>query len=183
MKSVPNLISYLHKFSWNFSQFLAICFELLSFGSVFILEIADAWDPPVSLPLSALGPPVSAPTPRGCHAHAPRCALKALSGPRVSVPTAICVPTALPMPPRLTRHRPDRACPPRQPGRSPRLTRHRPRVRACHAAVADAAIYPSDAPVSAPLVNAITSWILEVISPPPSPSCLSSPPSSRVGSR
>jgi hypothetical protein len=27
MKSLPNLISYLHKFFWNFSQFLAIYFE------------------------------------------------------------------------------------------------------------------------------------------------------------
>jgi hypothetical protein len=32
MKSVPNLISYLHEFYWNFSQFIAICFELLSSG-------------------------------------------------------------------------------------------------------------------------------------------------------
>jgi hypothetical protein len=29
-KSVPNLISYLHEFVWNFSQFLAIFFELFS---------------------------------------------------------------------------------------------------------------------------------------------------------
>jgi hypothetical protein len=35
MKSVPNLISYLHKFFWNFSQFLAIYFE--RFSSVVIL--------------------------------------------------------------------------------------------------------------------------------------------------
>jgi hypothetical protein len=27
MKSVPNLISYLQEFFWNFSQFLAIYFE------------------------------------------------------------------------------------------------------------------------------------------------------------
>jgi hypothetical protein len=71
MKSVPNLISYLHEFSWNFSQFLAVCFELLSLRSVFILEIADVWDPPVSLPLSAPGPPVCAPSPHGCHAPTP----------------------------------------------------------------------------------------------------------------
>jgi hypothetical protein len=32
MKSVPNLISYLHEFYWNFSQFIAIRFELLSSG-------------------------------------------------------------------------------------------------------------------------------------------------------
>jgi hypothetical protein len=38
MKSVPNLISYIHKVSGNFSQLLAICFELFSFRSVFNLE-------------------------------------------------------------------------------------------------------------------------------------------------
>jgi hypothetical protein len=37
MKSVPNLISYLHKFFWNFSQFLAIYFELFSSG-VFLIR-------------------------------------------------------------------------------------------------------------------------------------------------
>jgi hypothetical protein len=35
MKSVTNLISYLHKFFWNFSQLLAIYFELFSSGSKF----------------------------------------------------------------------------------------------------------------------------------------------------
>jgi hypothetical protein len=34
MKSVPNLISYPHKFLWNFSQFLAIYFELFSSGVI-----------------------------------------------------------------------------------------------------------------------------------------------------
>jgi hypothetical protein len=38
MKSVPNLVSYIHKFSGNFSQLLAIYFELFSFRSVFNLE-------------------------------------------------------------------------------------------------------------------------------------------------
>jgi hypothetical protein len=38
MKSVPNLISYLHEFSWNFSQFLAICFELFSSRGNFYFE-------------------------------------------------------------------------------------------------------------------------------------------------
>jgi hypothetical protein len=41
MKSVPNLISYLHEFFQNFSQSLAICFEL------FNLEIADERAPTV----------------------------------------------------------------------------------------------------------------------------------------
>jgi hypothetical protein len=35
MKSVPNLIYYLHEFVWNFSQFLAIYFELFLPGSKF----------------------------------------------------------------------------------------------------------------------------------------------------
>jgi hypothetical protein len=36
MKSVPNLISYLHEFFWNFSQFLAIYFERFSSGVILI---------------------------------------------------------------------------------------------------------------------------------------------------
>jgi hypothetical protein len=48
MKSVPNLISYHHKFSWNFSQFLDINFELFLFGVIFNMENADEWGPPVS---------------------------------------------------------------------------------------------------------------------------------------
>jgi hypothetical protein len=47
MKSVPNLIFYLHEFFQNFSQSLAICFELFSFGVIFNLEIADERAPPV----------------------------------------------------------------------------------------------------------------------------------------
>jgi hypothetical protein len=35
IKSVPNLISYLHGFSWNFYQLLDICFELFSPESIF----------------------------------------------------------------------------------------------------------------------------------------------------
>jgi hypothetical protein len=37
-KVVHNYTFFLHKFSWNFSQVLAICFELFSFGSVFNSE-------------------------------------------------------------------------------------------------------------------------------------------------
>jgi hypothetical protein len=48
MKSVSNLISYLHEFFWIFSQFLAIYFELFSSGGIFNLENADKWIPPVS---------------------------------------------------------------------------------------------------------------------------------------
>jgi hypothetical protein len=47
MKSVPNLIFYLPKFFGNFSQFLAICFELFSFGVNLNSEIADERAPPV----------------------------------------------------------------------------------------------------------------------------------------
>jgi hypothetical protein len=39
MKSVSNLISYLYELLKNFSQFLAICFELFSFGVIFNSEI------------------------------------------------------------------------------------------------------------------------------------------------
>jgi hypothetical protein len=47
MKSVQNLIFYLHKFFWNFSQFLAICFELFLFEVIFNSEITDERAPPV----------------------------------------------------------------------------------------------------------------------------------------
>jgi hypothetical protein len=36
MKSVPNLISYLHNFVWNFSQFLAICLSYFRPGVILI---------------------------------------------------------------------------------------------------------------------------------------------------
>jgi hypothetical protein len=47
MKSVPNLISYLHKLFWNLSPFVAIYFELFSSGVIFNSENADEWVPPV----------------------------------------------------------------------------------------------------------------------------------------
>jgi hypothetical protein len=95
MKSVPNLISYLHKVFWNFYQFLAI-FELFSSGGNFNTEIADMKGLTCQLPLSVPGPPISAPSPHGCHTPAScrSCALRALSGLRVGVPTAL--PTAPP---------------------------------------------------------------------------------------
>jgi hypothetical protein len=46
-KSVPNLISYLHEFSKNFSQSLSICFELFSFGKIVYSEITDERAPPI----------------------------------------------------------------------------------------------------------------------------------------
>jgi hypothetical protein len=49
MKSVPNLISYLLEFFWNFSQFLANYFELFSSGVIFLIrKTTDAWGPAVS---------------------------------------------------------------------------------------------------------------------------------------
>jgi hypothetical protein len=70
MKSVPNLISYMHKFSWNCSQLLAICFELFSFGSVFNLENLLPWGPPVGLIFSlCAGPHVRTLLPPGDHAE------------------------------------------------------------------------------------------------------------------
>jgi hypothetical protein len=47
MKSLPNLISYLHEFFQNFYQSLAIFFELFSFGVIFNSEITDEQAPPV----------------------------------------------------------------------------------------------------------------------------------------
>jgi hypothetical protein len=47
MKSVPNLIFYLHEFVRNFSQFLAIYFELFSSGVIFNSKNTDEWVPPV----------------------------------------------------------------------------------------------------------------------------------------
>jgi hypothetical protein len=70
MKSVPNLISYRHKFLCNFPQLLAICFELFLFRIVFNSEIIYRRVPPVSLSLSAPGPLISKSSPRGCHALA-----------------------------------------------------------------------------------------------------------------
>jgi hypothetical protein len=78
MKSVPNLISYLHEFFQNFSQSPAIYFELISFGVIFNSEITDERAPPVRRrapcrrrglkPLSGLcaARPDSSPRPRRC---------------------------------------------------------------------------------------------------------------------
>jgi hypothetical protein len=59
MKSVPNLIFYLHEFFWIFSQFLAIYFELFSSGVIFKFEN-----------LSRVGPTCQ--TPRAVAAWLPR---------------------------------------------------------------------------------------------------------------
>jgi hypothetical protein len=72
MKSVQNFISYHHKIFSNFSQFLAIYFELFSSRVNSNSKISDMRDPPVSLPLPAPGPPLSMLSPRGCHAPCAR---------------------------------------------------------------------------------------------------------------
>jgi hypothetical protein len=61
-KSVLNLISYLHEFLQNFSQYPAFYFELISFGVNFNSEITDERTPSVSRR-----------TPRRAHAAARRC--------------------------------------------------------------------------------------------------------------
>jgi hypothetical protein len=86
IKSVPNLISYLHDFFQNLSQSLAICFELFSFGDIFNSEIADERDPPVRRRAPRAGPHGSAPLPRGCHTPRRRRGLKPLSGQRAARP-------------------------------------------------------------------------------------------------
>jgi hypothetical protein len=71
-KSVSNCILYLHEFSRDFSQLLAISFELFSFGIVFNSGIICRGVPPVSLVLSVPGPLVSTPSPRGATRPCPR---------------------------------------------------------------------------------------------------------------
>jgi hypothetical protein len=68
-KSIPNWISYLHEFSWNCLQHLAISFELFSFRIIFNSGIICHGVPPVNLSLSAPGPLVSTPSPRGATCH------------------------------------------------------------------------------------------------------------------
>jgi hypothetical protein len=71
MKSVPNWIFYLHEFFYNFSQLLAICFELFSSGIIFNSKNRCHGVTPVSLSLSASGPLISVPSLHGCHTLAP----------------------------------------------------------------------------------------------------------------
>jgi hypothetical protein len=127
MKSVQNLIFYLHKIFWIFSQFLAICFELFSFGMIFNSEIADERAPPVR----RRAPRRARAAARRCHVAAMRRAvargLKPLSGQRAARPDS---PASRPPPDRPTAP----ACSPRhsccgpkpcRPNRRPgRLTAH-----------------------------------------------------------
>jgi hypothetical protein len=115
MKSVPNLISYLHEFFWNFSQFLAIYFELFSSGSKLNSENTDEWSPPVSrrfphrAHLSARRRRVAATCPRRA-ARVPqmRCRDPAPASRQPSQPHRRC-PSRAVASPRLTRAHPDRA--------------------------------------------------------------------------
>jgi hypothetical protein len=113
MKSVPNLISYLHEFLWNFSQFLSIYYELFSSGSKFNSKNTDEWGPPVSrrfprqARLSAHHHHVSAMLPR--HA-APLACLKCAVGTARRCPDSHLTAPPLSEPRRrLARARPDRA--------------------------------------------------------------------------
>jgi hypothetical protein len=76
MKTVPNLISYLHKFPWIFSQSLLFILSYFHPGIIFNTENADEWGT-CQPPLFAPGPPVSTPSPRGCHVPTPRRATRA----------------------------------------------------------------------------------------------------------
>jgi hypothetical protein len=138
--------------------------------------------PTCQTPLSASGPPGSAPLPRGCHVPHRSSALSTLSGPRAGVPTAP-VPTgcskiaaALPTPHRLTH--PDSARPDRA------ITRSEA-DRRCPSAPT-AAVRPSDAVASfvhgerrpsSPL-TVLHPWSVELTSPSLLP--ITGPPSATV---
>jgi hypothetical protein len=121
MKSVQNLISYLHEFFQNFSQSLAICFELLSFGEFVYSKIADS-GPHLSCAACRAGPVrqrvVAASLPRAAHLAralrrcrdtAPRVPTTRLA-PARQCPAfrATVVARQRPTPPRAHRRRPDR---------------------------------------------------------------------------
>jgi hypothetical protein len=126
MKSVPNLMSYLQKFSWNFSQFLAICFELFSSGANFYFRKSLTRGTQLSAAASRAGPAcqraVSAWLPRvRATLHALRTADCRCSKPRPAVCSQLRVS--------------QRATPPLPTGRSYRLRagvpRRSPPSRAC----------------------------------------------------
>jgi hypothetical protein len=96
-KSVPNLVSYLHEFSHNFSQSLAICFELFSFREIVYSEIADERAPPVTR---------RAPLQRGRHVPHRCHGLKPLSGQRAACPDSRLARAARPRQPPLPRRPP-----------------------------------------------------------------------------
>jgi hypothetical protein len=98
MKNVPNLIFYLHKFCWNFSQCLAIYFELFSSRVNLNSEIADEW-----------APPVKRRAPRRARAAARRCRVAATHRvPRARLKAAVRQRAARPDSPAPTTPPPDR---------------------------------------------------------------------------
>jgi hypothetical protein len=115
MKGVPNLISYLHNFFWNFSQLLDIYFELFSSGSKFYFgktltcgaQRSEAVSPRAVPWLVAVGGAV----------RTRACGIKS-SPDRAAFqpPSAARQPLA---PPRLTRRRPDRTAVPTAPSPCP----------------------------------------------------------------
>jgi hypothetical protein len=122
MKSVPNLIFYLHKFFGNFSQFLAICFELFSFRVNLNSEIANERAPPVRrrAPCRACAAARRCRVAATCRVVAR--GLKPLSrqsrlARTTAAPTASCA-SPSPRPPRTRR--------PTAPAQSPRRSRRRP---------------------------------------------------------
>jgi hypothetical protein len=124
MKSIPNLFSYLHKFSWNISQFLAIYFKLFSSGSNFYYRKTLTCGAQRSVVVSPRAAPWLANV--GGNVWTRLCGLKAVPTdrfrPAVSEDAA-ALPT-LPSP-RLAHARPDRA-----------ISRVRSRPRRCPAASA-----------------------------------------------
>jgi hypothetical protein len=123
MKSVPNLISYLHKFFQNFSQSLAICFELFSFGVILNSEIDDS-GPHLSGTASRAGPArqraAAAWRPRAAHLpgavgtarRASRQHASRAPPPLRRLTHAVARPDSSPRPrrpPRARRRRPDRS--------------------------------------------------------------------------
>jgi hypothetical protein len=123
-KSVRNLISYCHEFFQNFSQSLAICFELFSFREFVYSKIADS------------GPHLSA-------AARPDSCLDRVA-PARQPPRSPCHHRRRQRPPRPRRPRPDRlVCaavasptpPASQPSRRPRYRPDRSLARRRHAAV------------------------------------------------
>jgi hypothetical protein len=103
-KSVSNLISYLHEFFQNFSPSLAICFELFSFGKLFIQKSLTA-GPTCHTPRAVPGPHGSTPLLRGRHVLRRCRGLKPLSGQRAARPDS-CLASAAPRTTAVSRRSP-----------------------------------------------------------------------------
>jgi hypothetical protein len=142
------------------------------------LEITDTGDPPVSLPLSAPGPPVSMPSPHGC--HAPR--LKGAVGTARQRPNSLLPTAPSPCPhsdsaapiARLlaSPHTPSTACPSAPCRRLPRPTYRK---------VRRAAAFPRRLGRADPLRRCPTYVAIELRAAPPSMPhrAIHAPPSTR----